>query len=253
MPATAESLRELHGLHQRAKALRDRLASGPKTLAAREKFLANRRAALEEARKALKDLKAHTKNGEVRLQALQDKIGDLRVKLNQTRKQADYDAIRNQIAHDEVAVAKLEDEILDALTRIDENAATLIAQEAEVQALAAEVAAARADWDSKVEPMRQQLATLEAAVATAEMVIPADQREQYRRVVKQHGADAMAHVEITDAKRREEGACSGCYVTITSQMMNELRLAEALVFCKSCGRVLYLAEEDVNQLRRSGT
>ena len=29
MPATADSLRDLHLLHQRAKALRDRLTSGP--------------------------------------------------------------------------------------------------------------------------------------------------------------------------------------------------------------------------------
>ncbi len=49
MTATAEHLRDLHQLHQRAKALRDRLTSGPKTLAARQAALANRQAALEAA------------------------------------------------------------------------------------------------------------------------------------------------------------------------------------------------------------
>lgn len=252
MSAIAENLRELHGLHQRAKGLRDRLTSGPKTVAARQAFLAKRQAALEEARKAHKDLKAQTKNREVQLQSLQDKVTDLRVKLNQTKKQADYDAIRNQIAHDNAGIAKYEDELLNALTRIDEDAAALAAQEAEVKALEAEVAAASADWEAKVGPMRQQLAELESAINAAEGLIPADQREQYRRVVKQRGAEAMAHVEITDTKKREEGACSGCFVTITSQMMNELRLSESLVFCKSCGCVLYLAEEDVNHLHRAG-
>ena len=42
MPITASNLRELHQLHQRAKALRDRLTSGPKTLAARHAALAKR-------------------------------------------------------------------------------------------------------------------------------------------------------------------------------------------------------------------
>ena len=41
MTATAEILRELHLLHQRAKALRDRLASAPRTLAARQAALAD--------------------------------------------------------------------------------------------------------------------------------------------------------------------------------------------------------------------
>src|SRR5690348_11250870 len=51
MSATADTLRELHHLHQRAKSLRDRLTSGPKTLAARQLGLANRLAALETSRK----------------------------------------------------------------------------------------------------------------------------------------------------------------------------------------------------------
>ena len=55
MPETADNLSELHGLHQRAKAIRDRLVSGPKTLAGREAVLATRKTALEAAQKALRD------------------------------------------------------------------------------------------------------------------------------------------------------------------------------------------------------
>src|SRR6476661_767530 len=61
MPSTASNLRELHQLHQRAKALRDRLNSGPKTLAARQTALDNRRAALEDSRKGLQDAKVQLK------------------------------------------------------------------------------------------------------------------------------------------------------------------------------------------------
>ena len=34
-------------------------------------------------------------------------------------------------------------------------------------------------------------------------------------------------------------------------MMNELINAETLTFCKTCGRILYLAEEDVLPTRRT--
>ena len=47
MTATADALRDLHTLHQRAKAVRDRLESGPKTLAVRQAALAVRQADLE--------------------------------------------------------------------------------------------------------------------------------------------------------------------------------------------------------------
>ena len=39
----------------------------------------------------------------------------------------------------------------------------------------------------------------------------------------------------------DDGVCSGCGQQITLNMQNELRLAR-LVFCKSCGRILYLPE-----------
>src|SRR5690348_5044955 len=105
MSATADSIRELHALHQRAKALRDRLTSGPKTLAARRALLASRQSSLEEARKALKDLKAHTRNKEVQIQQIQAKADDLRVRLNTVKKQDEYNAIVSQIAADNRNIA----------------------------------------------------------------------------------------------------------------------------------------------------
>jgi len=244
MPATAENLRELHSLHQRAKALRDRLNSGPKTLAARESVLAARRSALETAQKALKDSRAHIKTRETQLQAQQSKIEDLKVKLNQIKKQAEYDAIRNQIAHDQATAGRIEDEVLEAMGRKDERAAELAALEAETRALADEVATLRADLEAKAGPQQAQLRELEAALAAAEAIIPEDRRDQYRRVVKQRGADALAAID--------DNACTGCNVAVTAQMMNDLINAQALVFCRTCGRLLYLAEEDQANTRRTG-
>ena len=63
-----------------------------------------------------------------------------------------------------------------------------------------------------------------------------DQRDRYRRTVKQRGADALASVD--------GGACSGCYVTLTHQVMNELINGHNLQFCMTCGRMLYLNDED---------
>src|SRR5262245_62232520 len=97
MPATADNLRDLHVLHQRAKALRDRLASGPKALAAREQVLAKRRAEVDKSHAEIKKAKADQKNKEVQVQAIKVKTDELRVKLNSIKKQAEYDAIRNQL------------------------------------------------------------------------------------------------------------------------------------------------------------
>ncbi|WP_165227195.1 zinc ribbon domain-containing protein [Aquisphaera insulae] len=236
MSATAEVLRELHILHQRAKSIRDRLASAPRTLNARQNALAARQADLEKARKALQDAKLALKKNEHTLQAQQTKIDDLKVKLNQVKKNEEYRALQNQIAHDKLAMGKVEDEILKGYETIEAQAAAVAAVEAEVQGFAKELAALEADIDAQAVGQKAQLGELEASIVSAETSIPADDRERYSRTVRQFGADALATCEA--------GACLGCFTAVTPQMVNHLIVGDMLVFCKSCGRLLYLGEEE---------
>lgn len=243
MAATASTLSELHQLHQRAKALRDRLVSAPKALAARQAALATKQAGLEAARKALQDARLKIKTREHQVQGLNTKIDDLKVKLNAVKKNDEYKALQNQIAHDKAAITKHEDEILDAMGQAEAQAADVARLEAEVKAFAAEADALKAQVESQAGEQKQQLAALEAAIVAAEEVIPEDDRERYRRTVKQKGADALAHVE--------SGACSHCYVAVTPQVMNELINNTHMTFCMTCGCILYLAEEDLPNTRRT--
>ena len=195
MTATAEVLRDLHVLHQRAKALRDRLTSAPKTLAARQAALAGRQAELEKARKALQDAKVQLKKHEHSLQAQQAKIDDLKVKLNQVKKNEEYKALQNQIAHDKPALSKIEDEILQGYEAIETQAAALAKLEAEVKTFAQEVAALQQEIESQAAAHKAQLQELETAIVEAETSIPEEDRERYRRTVRQFGADALAACE----------------------------------------------------------
>ncbi|WP_165247433.1 zinc ribbon domain-containing protein [Paludisphaera soli] len=241
MTATADALRELHTLHQRAKAIRDRLVSAPKTLAARQAAFAARQADVEKARKALQDAKVGISKNEHALQASQAKIDDLKVKLNSVKKNEEYKALQNQIAHDTAAMGKYEDLILQGYETIEAQGAEFARLDAEVKGVGDEVETLRKFIADQAVAQKAQIVELEAAIVAAEDSIPADQREQYRRVVRQLGADALAPVEA--------GACTGCFTSVTSQMVNELINRDTLTFCKSCGRLLYLADAEVESSR----
>lgn len=243
MPATTtDNLRELHGLHERAKSIRDRLASGPKTLATRQAILLKKQAELDALKKSVQDVKVQAAKKEVQLNGMRGKSDELRVKLNAIKKQVEYDAIRNQLAHDNLAQSKLSEEILEGMIKVDDQAAIVATQDADVQKLTGEIATLKADIESKAAEQKASLAKLEAALVEAEVFISEDQIEQYRRNVKQRGADAMAPVD--------NNACTGCYVTVTSQMMNEMINGGHLVFCKTCGRILYLPDEVISATAR---
>jgi predicted nucleic acid-binding Zn-ribbon protein len=243
MSSSTTSLRDLHQLHQRAKALRDRLTSGPKTLAARKLALETRQKALEEARKSLQDEKVAVKKHEHHLQSQQSKSDDLRGKLNAVKKNDEYKAIQNQLALDKSHMDKTEGEILDAMVKVDEKTAVVHAAELEVKKFQDEVNALAKQIEEHAEAQRLQLAELDKAIVDAESVIDEEERDRYKRTVKQRGADALAWVEGS--------ACSGCFVTVTHQMMSQLINGDKLTFCLACGRILYLTEEDQANTRRS--
>jgi predicted nucleic acid-binding Zn-ribbon protein len=75
---------------------------------------------------------------------------------------------------------------------------------------------------------------LEEELLDAERVLPPELRQAYDRMVKVKGADAMAQVEGE--------TCGGCFQSITPNMFNDLLMSRVL-FCKSCGRLLYLSED----------
>jgi predicted nucleic acid-binding Zn-ribbon protein len=241
MSISREALKQIHELHQRAKVIRDRVVTGPKMIAARQSAQAKREAELEAARKSLQVEKVMLSQREHQLKGQQSKCDDLRVKLNSVKKNDEYSAIMKALQSEGQSIVQTEEQILEGMGRVETLAAQLVTHEAEVKKAAEESAKFVADVQAQIDGSKAQLAGLEAQIVSAEGAIPEEERDRYRRNVKQRGADALALVDAS--------ACTGCFTTVTAQMMNELIAAQGLVFCKSCGRILYLVEEE-NLTRR---
>jgi hypothetical protein len=92
---------------------------------------------------------------------------------------------------------------------------------------------ARQAVESSAATIRADLVRLEGELVQAEKALPADLKADYERVVRSKGADSLA--------LSEDGVCTGCGQQITLNMQNELKLS-MLIFCRSCGRLLYLPE-----------
>jgi predicted nucleic acid-binding Zn-ribbon protein len=234
MSVPAAALRELHRIHQQLSELRDRMERGPKQIRAREANVALLETALNAARDRAKQTQMAVDRKQLDLKAGEQKIVDLRVKLNAASSNREYQALLEQIAAAEMAGSVLSDEIIEGLDKIDQfNAAT---KEAE-KALATgkqELEKTRRTVEESAATVRSEVARLEEELAVAEKALPADFKSDYQRVVRSKGADSLA---IAD-----DGVCTGCGQQITLNMQNELKLSR-LVFCKACGRLLYLAAD----------
>lgn len=233
MSVTAAALRELHRIHQRLADLRDRLERGPKQVRAREANVTQLEAKLAEARDRAKQMQVALDRKQLDLKSGEQKVVDLRVKLNGASSNREYQALLEQIAAAEMAGSVLQDEILEGLEKIDQLHTATKEAEKNLASGKAEMDKAKQGVASSASTIHADLAQLEVELVDAEKALPPDLKADYDRVVRSKGADSLAAAD--------DGVCTGCGQQITLNMQNELRLSK-LVFCRSCGRLLYLPE-----------
>jgi predicted nucleic acid-binding Zn-ribbon protein len=234
MSITAEALRELHRIHTQLGDLRERLARGPKQVLARESNVKRLEEALAKAQADAKATRVSADQKQLSLKSGEAKIADLQVKLNGAKTNREYQALKDQIAADEMANSVLADEIIEGLDKIEEMQRLVVEAQQFVAQAKEELGKARTTLESQQSIMQADVARLDAELTTAEAKLPDEFREAYQRIAKVKGSDAMAQIE--------NDSCGGCNQRITPQRLNELRL-QRVVVCTSCGRLLYLPED----------
>lgn len=233
MTMTGGVLRELHRIHQQLSDLRERLDRGPQQVRART---ANVTRLEEELAKVQTDSKAAhmvADKKQLLLRSGEVKIEDLQRKLNAANSNREYQALKDQIAADQMANSVLADEILEALEKVDECKEKISAAQQNLAKGKAELDKAQQQVRDQQDSLEADVSRLEGQLKIAEKALPSDFHDAYNRVVNSKGSDAMAAVDGE--------TCSGCFHHITANMYNALRM-DRVVFCH-CGRLLYLPED----------
>jgi predicted nucleic acid-binding Zn-ribbon protein len=232
MSITAAALRELHRIHEQLADLRGRVERGPKQIRMHDANVANLKTRLEEARDRVKQTQMGIDRKQLDLKSGEQKVVDLRVKLNAASSNKEYQSFTEQIAAAEMAGSVLADEILELMEKIDTLSAAVMEAERVVKTGQQELEKTRVAVEGSATSLRADIARLEKQLVEAEDALPTDVRSDYQRIVRGRGADCLAVVE--------DGVCGGCGQQITLNMQNELMLSRP-VFCKSCGCLLYLS------------
>jgi predicted nucleic acid-binding Zn-ribbon protein len=171
---------------------------------------------------------------QLQLKTGEAKIADLKSKLNAAQTNREYQALKEQIAAAEMAGSVLADEILEALEKVDQLKLGITEVEQSLTKTKEELTKVQQAVKAQEETLLGERRRVEANLKEAENALPSDFRDAYYRVVKAKGQDAMAPVEGE--------SCGGCCQNLTTNMFNDLMMSR-VVFCKVCGRLLYLPED----------
>jgi len=244
-PTDLEKLVELQAVDLELARLNTQLAAIPKTVARIDAKLATARKRVEDARAAIKASETAKRQHEQEIQSLNEKILKFRGQSSSIKNNEQYRALLSEIAHAEGEIGGYEEKILEIMLNADSLHSQLAAAEAAFQAESAEV---------------ERLKAEAAATSAADQAAAANAQAKSRELRKAVDETLLATYDRILKSRRYavaevlEHRCTACQVMLRPQVLSNIRAAQEVVHCDSCGRMLYyIPEHNVNTAAANAT
>jgi predicted nucleic acid-binding Zn-ribbon protein len=227
-------LRELHRLRRHIKNLQEEIERMPRQVKAQQARLARQEEELKAAHDSLMHLRATIREKEGTLKQTHQQIAKFESQIDLIQSKKENDALQHEIAHCRKQCAALEDAILEGMGKAEEEAARVPQLEQALKAGKDELARFESTSKERAAALTEELRKTQAQLKEVEATLPEDVRPTYERQVAARGEDALSLAK--------NNTCSACYSALTQQQINDL-LSGRLVLCKTCGRIVYLADE----------
>ncbi|MDA1014285.1 MAG: hypothetical protein O3A00_07505 [Planctomycetota bacterium] len=233
MDSVPDGLKKLHLLLLESHETLQKLERGPKLIEGRQKKTAAKAQEISKQKEALIQFRKAADQRNLQLKTNEARITELKGKLNAAASNREYDIIRSQIDADEMANSVLEDEILESLEKVDSAQSRVAELEVAYEAALKDEKTIAATIEAEKPQLEVDAARHLDVIKEAEKVIPGKLGETYKRLVKQHGAGALAPLE--------QNACGACFATLSRQELVRMNVGDTMI-CRQCNRIMYKSE-----------
>ena len=239
-----DMLRQLQEADQRLRALEQQKASHDRAAKVQAEQIRKHQESLQAHRKREQEARRAADEKELEVRSKREEIQRLRQQQMQVKNNRQYQALANEIKFAELAISKIEDDILGDYAEIEdiqnqgrEAEKELADEQQRLGALRQEIENKKAEVDEEIDACRRH----REEVASR---LPPHLVQQFRRLADRFDGEALAPV------LREEGGgdfvCGGCHMTLTQNtyvlLAGGSSTADDLVTCPNCQRILYLDE-----------
>ena len=190
---------------------------------------------LAEVEEQLKSLQLKKKDYEVELASKEEILRKSQGQLLQLKTNKEYHAKLTEIGSHKADISVAEEEVLKALDKIDSMKVKL---QQEKELLAEE----EKKYKQQEQDIASEIKDLEAELAGLDnkrknLINDVDKKiiTRYEHLLKTRNGLALVAVKSNN--------CSACYLALTHQKINEIKMYQDLVFCENCVRILYIPED----------
>jgi hypothetical protein len=221
----------LQSLDQQIAELEREISALPKHIAEIEKQLDQHLRRLEADRAALSGNQKERKKLEGDVQVQEQKISKLKDQMLSAKTNEVYRAFQHEIEFCEKEIRKCEDRILDLMGESETLEKNVRAAEASLKAEKEQVEREKREARDRTSADQEQLARLRADRQQSVSRMTPAVYSAYERIRRKRSGVAVAEVV--------EGLCLACHLALRPQFFQDVRRNEQVLFCESCGRILY--------------
>jgi predicted nucleic acid-binding Zn-ribbon protein len=201
---------------------------------------------LQERKKAgeaqVKSLHAKSMAFDADLKGRDAKIEKHRAQQANAKNNKEYQAFLVEINTGKVDRAKVEEDALALVAKVEAQQTELVAINQQLEAEQTKLTEIKGSISEKLAALNAEIEAVRPArdAAAAEVAKLSPKALQvYERLADRYDGEAVAPINKPDP-RRENYGCTACNLELVTDIFNKLRTRDDLVFCPNCGRILYV-------------
>lgn len=164
--------------------------------------------------------------------------------LQGAKDQKQYETAMRELDALQKQVSKLETEVLEKMTEIEEVEKVLEERAEEVNSLEGNRDTALAEFDAELNKDKQEYEIETQKRDEVFLTLPPQMASVYNRLA-QRSRDGIAVAEVIN------GSCSACFMSLRPQMQVELKTSDQIITCESCARILYVQPQQSEEASAS--
>ena len=205
-----------------------------KQLEREKEEIAKKKIALQKIVERKDVLQKDLRHNERMLQQIEQNMEGFEKKIYQVKSQKELEAVDHEIAKARKEKSSMEDILLTLILEIEEISKTSFEQEKELKKETEDFNCRSQKIESNININTQKLSETNAKKQEIITTIEPSLLANYERL--REGRNNLAVVQV------EGGMCSGCFIALPPQQINEIKMSNSIIRCNSCARMLYWKE-----------
>ncbi|MDP8212516.1 MAG: C4-type zinc ribbon domain-containing protein [Candidatus Zapsychrus exili] len=191
---------------------------------------------LKNLEEKFKNIQLHRKQKELDLQGKEDEITKSNTQLSQIKTNKEYTAKITEIESIKADKSIIEEDILLSYDEADAASVEIEKEKQNVDQEEKNYLNKKKEVEYYVVEIKSKVSELEAEKEVIVPEIDKDSLLRYERILRHK--EGLAVVSVNGQ------VCGGCYMNLKPQTINEVKIADTIVECDMCSRILYFEDQD---------